>query len=234
MDTVARIGGDEFGVILTDIEHLENASNVAEKIIHTLSDSIKLNEDIECKIGVSIGIAIYPQNGPEIDKLMHAADTAMYQSKARGKNCFTFFNEPADRQDTNEPWIKFDSTRWVGVQAIDQQHEKLAEMLNKLNTTFNSNEHTDVVSHILDEINTYTEFHFGTEERLMERYQYPEILDHKKEHQNLLDEFAYLKKKFLAGGESVVLQTLKNWFLLHIANYDKPFAAYLIKQQGVD
>jgi diguanylate cyclase (GGDEF)-like protein/hemerythrin-like metal-binding protein/PAS domain S-box-containing protein len=234
MDTVARVGGDEFAIILNNINQLEDASNVARKIIAAISEPMKPDEAVECQIGLSIGIALYPQNGPEIDKLMHAADTAMYRSKMSGKNTFTFFEEPSDGQNSNEPWISFDATKSVGVRVMDLQHETLAEMINKLNTAFNDNEKLEVVSGILDEITVYTRFHFDTEERLMERFQYPDILEHKKEHQNLLSEFAFLKKKFLGGGESVVLQTLKNWLLLHISNCDKPLADFLVKQHGID
>ena len=234
MDTVARIGGDEFAIILNNIKQLEDASNVARKIIAAIADPMKPVETTECQIGVSIGIAIYPQNGPEIDKLMHAADTAMYQSKTGGKNRFTFFEEQSGGQESNGPWIYFDASRYIGVRVMDQQHEALAEMINKLNTAFNGNEKLEVVSGILDEISVYTRFHFDTEERLMEHYNYPAILEHKKEHQNLLSEFAFLKKKFLGGGESVVLQTLKNWLLLHITNCDKPLADFLNKQHIVN
>jgi diguanylate cyclase (GGDEF)-like protein/hemerythrin-like metal-binding protein/PAS domain S-box-containing protein len=234
MDTIARIGGDEFALILNDIKQLEDASNIARKVIASISDPILLDETTVCHIGVSIGIAIYPQNGPEIDTLMHAADTAMYESKTRGKNRFSFFNELASGHDSNEPWINFDSTRLVGVRVMDQQHDMLAGLINMLNTAFNGNEKTEIVTSILNEIGNFTQYHFDTEERLMERYQYPGILDHKNEHHNLLNEFVYLKKKFLEGGESVVLQTLKNWFLLHIANCDKPLADFLIKQHGVE
>ncbi len=234
MDTVARIGGDEFAVILNNIRQLEDAGNVARKIILGISDPMKLNETTECQIGVSIGIAVYPQNGPEIDKLMHAADTAMYQCKTHGKNRFGFFDEQFGGQKSNEPWINFEATKPLGIPIMDQQHEVLAEMINKLNTAYNSNKNIDVISSILDEISIFTLFHFDTEEQLMERFNYPETLDHKKEHQNLIVEFVFLKKKFMGGGESVVLQTLKNWLLLHITNCDKPLADFLIEQHFVD
>lgn len=234
MDTIARIGGDEFAIILNDLNEIEDASSVAEKIIARLAEPIKLNETTECHIGVSIGIAIYPQNGLEIDKLMHAADTAMYQSKSSGKNRFLFFNEKTGNQDANEPWINFDSTKMVNVKVMDQQHAKLAELINTLNAAFNNSEPTEDVSNILDGIVAATRLHFDTENGLMKHYNFPDRLEHMKEHQNLLDELAYLKKKFLGGDESVVLQTLKNWLLLHITEHDKPLAVFLNKEHGVE
>jgi diguanylate cyclase (GGDEF)-like protein/hemerythrin-like metal-binding protein/PAS domain S-box-containing protein len=234
MDTVARIGGDEFAIILNDGDGCEDARNVAEKIVRSLSNPIKLDASVDCQIGVSIGIATYPRNGPEIDKLMYAADTAMYESKAHGNNRITFYCEQAGQQDSREPWINLDSTELVGVQLIDQQHEKMAEMLNKLNTAFNSSEPTEIVSGILDDIYTFTVFHFNTEERLMDQYEYPGSPDHKREHQNLKDELDYLKEKFLGGGEAIVIQTLKNWLLIHIVNFDKPLGTFLIEHHGLE
>ncbi|MDX8398847.1 MAG: sensor domain-containing diguanylate cyclase [Gallionellaceae bacterium] len=90
MDTVARLGGDEFAIILGGIENPLTVTAVAEKIIQKLSEPMLLQDGGECGIGVSIGISIYPEDGNEIDKLMSAADSAMYESKARGKNTHTF------------------------------------------------------------------------------------------------------------------------------------------------
>jgi len=234
MDTIARIGGDEFAIILNDLNEIEDASSVAEKIIIKLSEPIKLNEATECKVGVSIGIAIYPKNGPEIDTLMHAADRAMYQSKSCGKNRFLFFNEKTGNQDSNEPWINFDSTKKVNVKVIDQQHAKLAGMINTLNAAFNNSEPAEVVANIMSELVAATRLHFDTENGLMKHYNFPDRLEHMKEHQNLLDELAYLKKRYLRGDESVVLQTLKNWLLLHITEFDKPLAVFLNNEHGVE
>jgi hemerythrin-like metal-binding protein len=234
MDTIARIGGDEFAIILNELKQIEDASSVAEKIISRIAEPIQLNEATECQIGVSIGIAIYPQNGPEIDTLMHAADSAMYQSKSSGKNRFLFFEEQSGKHDSKVPWINFDSKKKVNVKVIDRQHAELAEMINTLNTAFHNGEPTEVTSNILDGIVAATKHHFDTEDRLMTYYNHPDRLEHMKEHQNLLDDLAYLKSKFLRGGESTVLQTLKSWLLLHITEFDMPLGVFLNREHGVE
>ena len=233
MDTVARLGGDEFAIILNEMGHPEDSSNVAEKVIQTLLVPMEIQGNINCSIGVSIGIAIYPQNGSEIDRLMNAADTAMYESKSHGKNRYTFCKEQANRQDLAEPWISLDSTHLVGIREVDQQHAKIVAMLNKLNTSIKDAEQTESNSLLLDEIIAFTKFHFDVEGCLMDQYEYPDSFDHKQAHQSLLNEVTYLKKKYLEGGESVVLQTLKDWLLLHVANYDKQLAIFLI-DHGVE
>lgn len=90
-DTVARIGGDEFTVILSDIARRENAETVARKIIAALGAPFQLSGTKQnVHIAASIGIAIYPENGQDADALASAADTAMYSAKQTG-NSFRFF-----------------------------------------------------------------------------------------------------------------------------------------------
>lgn len=92
MDTAARIGGDEFVVILTDIHQKSDAELVAKKIIKTISASYHDIDD-KIKLGSSIGIAIYPEHGEDSDTLVKCADIAMYSVKRRGKNDFAFFHQ---------------------------------------------------------------------------------------------------------------------------------------------
>lgn len=91
-DTAARMGGDEFTVILNHLKKVEDASFVAEKIIKVINQPIELDGTI-CNVGASIGIAIYPDHCENINDLIIAADSAMYQAKANGKNKCQTWNE---------------------------------------------------------------------------------------------------------------------------------------------
>jgi diguanylate cyclase (GGDEF)-like protein/PAS domain S-box-containing protein len=84
-DIVARMGGDEFTVILNELSGQRNAEHIAEKIIHAVNQPITCG-DVECQVGISIGIAYYPHNGNNADALIRHADDAMYEAKAAGKN----------------------------------------------------------------------------------------------------------------------------------------------------
>jgi diguanylate cyclase (GGDEF)-like protein/PAS domain S-box-containing protein len=90
-DTVARIGGDEFTVILPDIARREETETVARKIIAALAAPFQLGgQKQSVDIGTSIGIALYPTDGLDADALVKAADAAMYSAKQAG-NSFRFF-----------------------------------------------------------------------------------------------------------------------------------------------
>ncbi len=84
-DTVARIGGDEFVVLLPVIEDDLDATTVAEKILHALSQPFQLDGHT-LQISSSIGIAIYPDHGDDEDLLIRNADIAMYRAKSSGRN----------------------------------------------------------------------------------------------------------------------------------------------------
>jgi diguanylate cyclase (GGDEF)-like protein len=84
-DTVARVGGDEFTVILHDIVRREDAETVARKIITALATPFQLDSQRQSvDIGTSIGIAVYPVDAREADALVKAADDAMYRAKQPG------------------------------------------------------------------------------------------------------------------------------------------------------
>lgn len=88
-DTIARIGGDEFVILLEEIAEKQDISRMAELIIQTLSKEFIIdNESFE--LSCSIGIAIYPDDGSTTDTLLTAADKAMYRAKNKGPDNFEF------------------------------------------------------------------------------------------------------------------------------------------------
>jgi diguanylate cyclase (GGDEF)-like protein/PAS domain S-box-containing protein len=84
-DTVSRIGGDEFVIILDTLERRENAGLVADKILRSVAKPFTLKRH-KVNMTVTIGIAIHPDNGSEAEALLGAADYAMYLAKGEGKN----------------------------------------------------------------------------------------------------------------------------------------------------
>ena len=88
-DTVARTGADEFLLVMTDLRCAENVVPTAEKILQALAAPFSFQE-IALSVGVSIGIAFFPNDGADIDLLIKRADQAMYAVKGSGKNAYCF------------------------------------------------------------------------------------------------------------------------------------------------
>ncbi|MET0093140.1 MAG: diguanylate cyclase, partial [Sedimenticola sp.] len=91
-DTVGRMGGDEFTVILNNLADREDAAGVAEKLIQAIDEPYEIAGEIQ-QIGISIGIAIYPEDIDVMDTLMQYADDAMYRVKRSGKNSFRYYSK---------------------------------------------------------------------------------------------------------------------------------------------
>ena len=90
-DTVARIGGDEFTLIINDVESKDSLTTIADKILSTLQETYKLN-GYEFNVSASIGISLFPENSEDINSLVKQADIAMYKAKKDGKNRYKFFD----------------------------------------------------------------------------------------------------------------------------------------------
>jgi len=88
-DTVARMGGDEFTILLGDVQGREAVERIAENILQAFEVPFRLGE-VERTIGVSIGVALFPAHGQTEDELLSRADKAMYVAKRRGGNGFQF------------------------------------------------------------------------------------------------------------------------------------------------
>ena len=88
---ICRFGGDEF-VILIPITDEKSSAQISLRILNQIERTIKIDED-ELQVSASIGIAQYPEHGQDVDTLLRRADTAMYQSKALGKNTYSHYND---------------------------------------------------------------------------------------------------------------------------------------------
>jgi diguanylate cyclase (GGDEF)-like protein len=90
-DFIARIGGDEFCVLLQEIAEPREAAAVAQKLIHELGKAYRIGEH-QLSCGASIGIACVPQDGQDVATLLRLADAAMYRAKEAGRNGYQFFS----------------------------------------------------------------------------------------------------------------------------------------------
>ena len=94
-DTVSRLGGDKFVVLLAQVEHAEDAAFISKKILSSLAEPFSIDQK-QLDINASIGVSTYPDDGQDAETLIHKADTAMYAAKQLGRNNCQFFK--ADMQ----------------------------------------------------------------------------------------------------------------------------------------
>jgi diguanylate cyclase (GGDEF)-like protein/PAS domain S-box-containing protein len=91
VDTVSRLGGDEFVVILAEIGGVDQAAHVATTVMHAVAQPVT-SASHTISLSVSIGVAIYPADGADVETLLQHADVAMYHAKQNGRNAFSFFD----------------------------------------------------------------------------------------------------------------------------------------------
>ncbi|KAF0205880.1 MAG: hypothetical protein FD173_653 [Gallionellaceae bacterium] len=228
VDTVARLGGDEFAIIVGELDSPAEIERIADQVLKAFAQALVLPDGQECTVGASMGISVYPDNGDEMDSLLAAADAAMYESKHKGKNTYTYFGGAPVAVSDAEAWIVFDSAHHVGIVELDEQHRELVRMVNRLNGAIKNKEGDDTILGLYDELLAFTAFHFATEHRLMEQYAYPGEAQHDQEHAHLVDEAVNFKSRLTQGGDLLALQSIKDWLLNHIPYSDIPLAKYLL------
>ena len=106
-DTLARIGGDEFSMIIPDILYPEYASEVAQKVLNEIRRPFTVNSH-ELNVSTSIGISIFPHDSEETDTLLRYADIAMYHAKERGRNMYQFYNPAINTRSLER--LKFENS----------------------------------------------------------------------------------------------------------------------------
>ena len=137
-DTVSRQGGDEFVVLLSELDRLEDAAVLARRLLQSVAKVHALDQH-DLHVSASIGVSVYPEDGLDADALIKNADTAMYQAKEHGRQSYRFFT-PAmnvkavqrqfieenlrsalDRQEFAvhyQPKIDLKTGHWTGVEAL--------------------------------------------------------------------------------------------------------------------
>ena len=126
--------------------------------------------------------------------------------------------------------IKWDSSLSVNIRLIDQQHQKLVDLVNQLYQALKSGKGGEVLAEILGSLVDYTQRHFAEEERMMRAHDYPETEQHLAAHAELIRQVGEFKAKLAQGTVSIssdLFNFLKSWLLHHIKQEDKAYGPYL-------
>lgn len=126
--------------------------------------------------------------------------------------------------------IVWDHVLSVGVDEIDDDHRRLVDIFNILNHSVMEGDAPDYLAAVLEELINCTAWHFSHEERLMLKYGYKDLEEHKIEHQELVNSARELQQKILQAGKLVVdedLEYLERWLTAHILTDDMRLGSYL-------
>jgi len=126
--------------------------------------------------------------------------------------------------------LVWDNVLSVGVNEIDEDHRKLVHIFNILNHAITDKDSKEYLASTLEELINCTVWHFSHEERLMLKHRYPELAEHRAEHQELIKSAQELQREILQSDQAFTdehLQFLERWLTEHILTADGRLGAYL-------
>ncbi len=129
--------------------------------------------------------------------------------------------------------LEWNDSLSVKVPDIDEQHKSLVNMVNTLYDAMKDKADGTILLGIVNDMRQYTEVHFSTEERYMERYADPEFVRHKAEHVDFIAKVNQVESDCKSGKCSLsmdILNFLSSWLVTHINGTDKKMGAFLVKQ----
>ena len=211
-DTAARIGGDEFVVLLPEMQTSANALAVAEKIRSALEQPFLTPDGMTLNISSSIGVALYPEHGQTAQDLLRLGDQAMYRAKKAGRNAVEMANlssQEIDAQEIGPVGRQLIRLTWKtafasGNSTIDREHRELVQLTNNLlDHAINSPAERAPFNEAFDALLAHVVEHFANEEATLLEHDYPDLKAHIEQHQMLIDRALKLRHQANEGGVSL-------------------------------
>lgn len=238
-DTAARIGGDEFVVLLPDLPSVEAALRVAEKIRSSVAQEFVTPHGAVLDISSSIGVALYPDHGDTENDLLRLGDEAMYRAKKAGRNAIhlcvpdpALTGTPEAAPSTPHTYVHL---RWKpafksGHPKLDQEHEALFFLVNRLldNVTLRRQQPLEFDA-AYAALFMHTEEHFAHEEVFLKAHGYTGLASHTQLHQQLLVRASALHARLQEADEAVSAESELVKFLVaelvvgHLMHEDRAF-----------
>jgi diguanylate cyclase (GGDEF)-like protein/PAS domain S-box-containing protein len=129
-DTIARVGGDEFIIVVTQVASATNAAAVAERIVSSMCEEFVIQER-SLNVRCSVGISLFPEHGTDSETLIKNADAAMYNAKDAGRNTFRFFTEELNVQVVERLMIENDLRRAIDRHELFLMYQPQVELATR-------------------------------------------------------------------------------------------------------
>jgi hemerythrin len=129
-----------------------------------------------------------------------------------------------------ETLVNWSEIYHTGIELIDDQHKELVDLTNQLFKACIDGEGRKIFKDIMAQMVTYVRFHFSAEIKLLEKVNYPDVLEHKKQHDDLIKSILEAVQNYDSGKiftPNTFVRTLKDWVFTHIAVSDKIYSAYV-------
>lgn len=152
---------------------------------------------------------------------------AMRPQRMAAQGFTAMIEKPFFPREKNMVYLAWSNDLAVGNTFIDNDHQKLIDMVNRLHALMHEGRGKDVLDKVLGNLITYTQEHFHREEELMRKMQFTGLALHKLEHEKLLQQVLDLQKKFESGAATLSLQVLhflRDWLINHIGKSDRELA----------
>jgi hemerythrin len=127
-------------------------------------------------------------------------------------------------------YIEWNDSYSIGVKAMDDQHKKLVDIINQLHDAMKAGQASKEAPNILKELIEYTSFHFGAEENLIKKESYPDFQNHKKLHEDLVQQINKYQAEIATKSMTIgvkLSEFLKDWLLTHILDEDMKYGKFL-------
>ncbi len=188
-DTVARIGGDEFVVLVPDVDAVHDSMRVAAKIRASLREPFVTDEGRTLAISASIGVALYPDHAGSPRDLLRIGDEAMYRAKKGGRDAVELFAGRPELPEEGRALIRlaWTSAYACGEPTIDREHQELFRRANVvLDLVTRRDSEREQIAEAFDALLAHVSEHFAHEEGILRARSYAGVDEHVAAHRALL------------------------------------------------
>ncbi len=221
IDTLTTLMSEEAKALDEISSGVEGIAYASESISEEAVNQMEIFESLKGKL---IGVQNFTS---ELTEISHSLAGLVDIFKI-DKNELNIIKETA-----NDLFIWSD-TFSVGIKAFDDDHKVLIDLINKINRAMLEGKGKAVLKETLEELISYTKYHFEKEEKLMEKANYSDYLNHKKIHNDLIQQVLQIKSDLDMGKKEIsheLLDFLKQWLIIHIQGNDKKYTKELKKFQ---